>query len=144
MFNFKKLPLRDLALTLFLFLLVGCSSRFVIVDESGMTFNLEKTRLAKEKYIEILDGQAVRMVPLKKIRKLVLDPSKTHYKNSKLYYHASIELIDGTKIKPRINGSTTTKSFVNIDNIIIGKGPSGSVTIPLQNINIISNSDVED
>jgi len=131
-------------LVLSLVFLAGCSSKFVIVDESGMTFNLRKTKLTGDQYIEILDGEAVRLVPLKKILKLVLDPTTTHFRDNKLYYHASIELTDGTEIKPRINGENTTKSFVNIDNVIAGRGTSGKVTIPLQNINILSQSDIED
>jgi len=142
MYKFRKIIFYLIAI--FLLCQTGCSSKFIVVDESGMTFNLRKTRLKGDQYIEILDGEAVRMVPLKKILKLVLDPSTTHYKNNKLYYHASVELVDGTEIKPRISGQTTTKSFVNIHNIIVGRGPSGEVTIPLQNINILSKSDIED
>ena len=142
MFSSKKY--RTVTCLFFLCLIISCSSKFVIVDESGMTFSLSRTRLKGSNKIEILDGEAVRYIPLSKIQKLVLDPTTTHYKNNKLYYHAQIDLIDGTEIKPRIVGATTTKSFVNIDNVIIGRASSGTVTIPLQNINVISIAEIEE
>jgi hypothetical protein len=119
-------------------ILTSCARAFVIVDRTGMTFNLDNVQLKENEYLEILDGEALREIPLKLVAKLVLDPSKTFYRDDKLYYHSVIELLDGTKIKPRKSGNETTKSFVNIHNTIIGKGKTGYVQIPLEDINVIS------
>ena len=60
------------ALTLFVLIFVaGCASNYTVVDRTGMTFNLTKVRLEKGDNIEILDGEAVRIVPLSGIAKLV-------------------------------------------------------------------------
>ncbi len=141
--NFSKPTLAVLA-SLFIFLFfTSCASQYVVVDQSGMTFHLEKTKLKNGMEIEILDGEAVRKVHLKYIKKIVIDPTTTHYKDNKLYYHAKIELNDGTEIKPIKTEGKPTKSFVSIHNVIIGQAKSGQVTIPFENINVISKTDLE-
>ncbi|MBF0432380.1 MAG: hypothetical protein HQK83_13930 [Fibrobacteria bacterium] len=124
-------------------LLTACSSSFVIVDRTGMTFQVQDIKLKDGKSIEILDGEAVRYIPIKSISKLVLDPSQTFFKDGKLYYHANILLTDGTQIKPRISSNDTTKSFVHIQNTILGKDENGDISIPLQDVNIFRKADLE-
>ena len=123
--------------------LTSCAKNFVVVDRMGMTFNLRKVKLEQGSEIEILDGEAIRKVPLERILKLVLDPSKTFYRDDKLYYHAVVELVDGTIIKPRKSEGDVTKSFVNIHNKVMGKASSGKVLIPLEDVNIISQTKIE-
>ncbi|MFC1585040.1 hypothetical protein ACFL5V_05800 [Fibrobacterota bacterium] len=128
---------------LFTVMVCGCSSNFVVVDRMGMTFNLTRVKLEHGDFVEILDGEAIRIVPLQRIEKIVLDPSKTYYRDDKLYYHAVVELIDGTMIKPRKSGGKVTKSFVNIHNTVIGQGNSGEILIPLEDVNVLSQSKLE-
>ena len=121
----------------------GCASNFVVVDRTGMTFNLNKVKLTKGNKVEILDGEAIRHIPLKKIEKLIIDPSKTHYHDDKLYYHTEVQLLDGVIIKPRKAAGTVTKSFVSIHNVIIGHTESGQVKIPLEDVNVISQAKID-
>jgi len=138
----SKLGQQSVLLILLVFL-YGCAANFVVVDRVGMTFSLSKVKLVNGNNIEILDGEAIRTVPLARILKLILDPSKTHYRDNKLYYHAIVEFVDGTTIKPRKTEGQITKSFVNIHNSLSGKGSSGSVSIPLEDVNVISQALIE-
>lgn len=119
-------------------LLGGCSSNYTVVDLSGMTFNLKNVHMTGGDEFEVLDGEALRVIPMKRVAKIVLDPSKTYYRNNQLFYYAYLELLDGTKIKPRQSGGETTKSYVNIRNTITGMAPNGYVELPLENVNVIS------
>ena len=122
-------------------LLEGCSPQIIVIDRKGTTFELKKVELERGENIEVIDSEALRYVPLDDIKKLVLDPSQTHYENSKLFYLAVIELNDGTIIQPVKTDNEITNSFVNVDNKLVGKGSSGTIVISFEDINVINQSE---
>lgn len=108
----------------------------MVVDRTGMTFFLDKVKFKNN--LEVLDGEATRYIPLELIKRIVIDPSQTFFRDDKIYYFSVVELVDGTQIKPRKStNQDVTKAFVCIDNLLEGQDINGKIKLPLEDVNII-------
>ncbi len=115
--------------------LLGCSKKVLVVDNSGLRFYLKNLAMENGEVLEVLDGNAIRKIPLEKISKIVIDPGRTHFENDKLYYSTYIRLTGGSVIEPRVAGVDTTHAYVHLKGTLIGTEGKTEVKIPLNKLN---------
>ena len=119
--------------------MIACTGpSFTLIDRTGLELAIQNVKLQKNKTFSVMDGESIREIDPKFIQKLTIDPSKTYYQGSKLYYQVVIVLSDGTHIKPRKDRVGLSKSFLAIDETLVGYSNAGKVTIKLEDINVMT------
>lgn len=112
--------------------LAGCAANGKVTDFNKQTTSVSKLHLPEAGDLNVLDGNAVREIPLKKIKTLRIQSDITTIHNRKLYGRAEIVFSNGDMIgsfKDR-----QAKVFVCVDHYLCGEAGDGEYRILLNDV----------
>jgi len=115
-----------LILTLYVLLLVSCSSPFNLTDRSGNTFVIENPQLERGRYLEYKAGDATRELEVGEIVSLSIPEAEPNVFDGKVFYPATLSLED--------TASVPKQGFICIEGNLIADNAGKNLTIPLANI----------
>ncbi len=121
-----------MCVTAFAFVLVGCAANGKVTDFNKLTTFVSKLHLPEAGDLNVLDGNAVREIPLKKIKTLRIQSDITTIHDRKLYGRAEIVFSNGDMIgsfKDR-----QAKVFVCVDHYLCGEAGDGEYRILLNDV----------
>jgi len=114
---------------------VSSSLRGVIFDANGLQKEVYRISTNKGPFIELLDGLAIRRIPLDKISVLMISPKEATSFKGELYYLTEIWLADGNKIQSYVlPDGRRSGAYINVNSVLVAKTPSGSFDIKLKDV----------
>lgn len=119
-------------------LLLGCASsnlRGVVFDANGLQKEVYRVTTNKGAFIELLDGLAIRRIPLDKISVIMISPKEATSFKGELYYLTEIWLTDGNKIQSYVlPDGRRSGAYINVNSLLIAKTTSGSFSIKFKDV----------
>jgi hypothetical protein len=131
-----KPPARALlgaAVLLSLTAIAGCRTEGYITDQSNIETFVKNLSLCGDTYLTVMNGGAVRTMPLEAVSRIVMNNEETRTIGGRLYYCASLEFRDGSKLDAK-NKSGTPLTYVLVSGSLCGDSQKGRYTIGLNNV----------
>lgn len=116
---------------------LSCSgTKAVIIDSSNLQTPVSKLRLMRNgDFLEIIEGEGRRTVPVSSIGWLKISPRETRNHEGKTYYLTEMELRDGSKIMSyRLKDGRRSRAYVCVDDTIKAKTPNGPIQVRLSTV----------
>lgn len=113
----------------------GCKALSgTVSDTVNEPIPLTTIRLASGMKLKVSQGGAIKLIPLKNIRRVTIHAYETVTLNRELYFLADVELRDGTVMASERSGWNVT--FVCVNDVINGKADKDQtlVQIPLDKV----------
>jgi len=114
-------------------LLAGCNTVGYITDQANIETYVTNLSLCGDKYLMIASGGATRSVPLEAVSRIVMANEETNTIGGKLYFCASVEFRDGSKLDAK-NKSNAPLTYVLVSSSLCGDSQKGHYTISLANV----------
>jgi hypothetical protein len=111
----------------------GCHLEAYVTDQSNIETYIKNVSLCGDKYITVASGGAVQSVPLESVTRIVVANEENKTINGQLYFCASVEFRDGTKLDAK-NKSNTPLTYINTTGTLCGDSQKGHYTIGLANV----------
>ena len=114
-------------------IMTGCNSEGYITDQSNIETYVKNLTLCGDKYLTIASGGATRSVPLEALSRIVMANEETRTINGQLYFCASVEFRDGTKLDAKTK-SNSPLTYILVGSSLCGDSQKGRYTIGLANV----------
>jgi hypothetical protein len=115
------------------FVVAGCHTEGYVTDLSNIETYVKNLSLCGDKYLTIMNGGAVRNVPLEAVSRIVMANEETRTISGQLYFCATLEFRDGSKLDAK-NKSNTPLTYVLVSCSLCGDSQKGRYTIGLNNV----------
>jgi hypothetical protein len=118
-------------------LLPGCKEpiRALVTDVNGLETEIMELQFSRGPVLKAKEGQSLREIRTSEIGIIKISAEETESVEGELYYLAEIWLVDGSQIIPRITPEgARIGAYVNIDNEVLGKTPTGDFKIRLRDV----------
>jgi hypothetical protein len=118
-------------------LLAGCreETRALVTDVNGLETEIMGLQFASGNTVKACEGQALRLINTQDIGIVKISAEETESIEGELYYLAEIWLVDGSQIIPRITpDGRRIGAYININNEVYGKTPTGDFRIKLGDV----------
>jgi hypothetical protein len=113
--------------------LPGCNSEGYITDQSNIETYVKNVSLCGDKYLTVVSGGGRRSIPLGAVSRIVVANEENRTINGQLYFCASVEFRDGTKIDAKTK-SNAPLTFILVNGSLCGDSQKGHYTISLANV----------
>jgi hypothetical protein len=113
--------------------LAGCNSEGYITDQSNIETYVKNLTLCGDSYLTVASGGAARSVPLASISSIVVASEENRTINGQLYFCASIEFRDGTKLDAKTKANVPL-TFVQVSGSLCGDSQKGRYSISLAKV----------
>jgi hypothetical protein len=114
-------------------ILPGCNSEGYVTDQSNIETYVKNVTLCGDRYLTVASGGARRSVPLGAVSRIVMANEETKTINGQLYFCASVEFRDGSKLDAKTK-SNAPLTFVLVSGSLCGDSQKGHYTISLANV----------
>jgi hypothetical protein len=116
-----------------LVVLAGCNLEGYVTDQSNIETYVKNISLCGDRYITVASGGAVRSLPLAAFSRIVMANEETKTINGSLYFCASVEFRDGSKLDAK-NKSNSPLTFILTSGSLCGDSQKGHYSIGLANV----------
>lgn len=118
--------------------LAGCAARGTILDLNSHSTVARRMRLDRGRAMKIKDGGAIKLIPLRRLKSVMLDPMESRTFEQELYYEAKVELKDGTTFSSSGKTiDTESKTYVCVSDVLHARTQRGRVRIGLDRVSKI-------
>jgi hypothetical protein len=114
-------------------LLAGCNTEGYVTDQTNTETYVKNLSLCGDKFLTIESGGATRNVPLEAVTRIVIANEENKTINGQLYFCASVEFRDGSKLDGK-NKSNTPLTFILVGGSLCGETQKGRYMISLANV----------
>ncbi len=117
----------------------GCAVTGSVTDRGGFETKVARLRLENGSRVKVHHGGATRMIPLRLINTITIDPLTTVSIENGLFFGADITLKDGTSLQSFDKDATDlTKTFISVQDAVIGKNDRDRIFIRLHDVSRIT------
>jgi hypothetical protein len=112
----------------------------IIIDNSSLQTPVENVTLLQGKNsFYLLEGEAERTIPLKRVNWVKISPKEMQSKNGKTYFLSEMELKDGTKVMSyRLKDGRKSQAFICVDDTVVAKTQNGTLRLDLSKVSKIT------
>lgn len=116
--------------------LYGCKIEGTIVDTANVETQVTDMHLAGDKEFTVISGESMKRIPLAACVQIKIYSDESRVIAGQLYYAASLELRDGTRMEKR-NKTGAPLTFILVTNTVVGESHKSLVSVSLANISRI-------
>jgi hypothetical protein len=116
--------------------LYGCKIEGTIVDTAHVETQVTDMHLAGDREFTVLNGESMKNIPLEACVQINIYSDESRVVAGQLYYAASLELRDGTRMEKR-SKTGTPLTFILVTNTLVGESHKSLVSVSLANISRI-------
>ncbi len=114
-------------------LFLGCENEAYITDQSNIETYVKNVTLCNDKTIAIVNGGSVQNIPLEAFSRIVIANEESKSIGGKLFFCASIEFKDGTKLDAKSKANMPL-TFIDASCSLCGDTQKGHYTITIANV----------